>query len=839
MNVRFPAILLALVVLASSSNVSDGQTVWTAGVGDWFDPDNWSLDVPHSASGTSFDAIIANGGTAQLQAPGGNVRRLRVGASGGDGNLLIDAGTLVVTDDLHVNEGGFSSSMTVRNGSTVTAPDTVVGFSGGFHSTFTLSGAGTTYNSTTSFIAAQSSSGVGATVAVNGGAVLSSGTTSLGTGGLFSATVDGPGSRWSTTGAFAVGTGGNGTLFITNGGTVHVGTALSINSLSNVQLDGGTLRFNTISSGITRLSYASGTLQLAGNRDIILDGGLFDFYGAPRVIPAGKGLYIEGTTTIRQNQSLSVSGGTFTSQGLLTIGVLNSASGSLNISNGGTAVAGAGAIIDQFGFATVNGAGSSLSVAGNLQLAAVTRGDLIIQNGGSVYVGGAFSIGSSALFTLNGGSLRFNGYSRVTPTTQFIFAAGTIQLAGNRTIGSDAAILDFFGAAPNIPAGKALVVEGTAMLTPSAPVTLSGGTLSASTLLMTPGSRLANTVTTQAPGAMLALAGSMIDATGGDLTLGDATKVNGFYGAGALQTGQRTVTLLDANDAVFDSAALVTLGAGGSPGTLAAANGLTLDFGGNVTGFGMVDTPDSSTTPLINNGHISGASMAEPITLAGYVKGVGTLDNVDVTGTLAPGFSPATVTLGSVAYAGQLEIELGGTALGSFDRLEHTLGAGIAQLGGSLVVSLINGFVPAVGDTFEFLTATGGVNGTFAAETLPSLAGGLGWNVNYGADSVVLEVTAAPSFTADFDEDGDVDGDDLVQWRGDFGVNNLSDADSDGDSDGDDFLQWQRQLGSTSTVPVGTAVPEPTAFTLALLLACLATRNPHPQPFSLREKGAR
>ena len=147
------------------------------------------------------------------------------------------------------------------------------------------------------------------------------------------------------------------------------------------------------------------------------------------------------------------------------------------------------------------------------------------------------------------------------------------------------------------------------------------------------------------------------------------------------------------------------------------------------------------------------------------MKGVGTLDNVDVTGTFAPGFSPATVTLGSVAYAGQLEIELGGTALGSFDRLEHTLGAGIAQLGGSLIVSLINGFVPALGDTFEFLTANGGVNGTFAAETLPSLAGGLGWNVNYAANSVVLEVTAAPSFTADFDEDGDVDGDDLTEWQ--------------------------------------------------------------------------
>jgi hypothetical protein len=178
------------------------------------------------------------------------------------------------------------------------------------------------------------------------------------------------------------------------------------------------------------------------------------------------------------------------------------------------------------------------------------------------------------------------------------------------------------------------------------------------------------------------------------------------------------------------------------------------------------------------------------------------------------------VTLGSVAYAGQLEIELGGTALGSFDRLEHTLGAGVAQLGGSLNVSLLNDFEPSLGNTFEFLIATGGVNGTFAAETLPDLVGGLGWNVIYSTNSVVLEVVASPSFTADFDEDGDVDGDDLAEWRNDFGPTGGSDADDDGDSDGADFLAWQRQLGSIPAPPGAGAVPEPNGVTLTLIIAC-------------------
>ena len=80
-------------------------------------------------------------------------------------------------------------------------------------------------------------------------------------------------------------------------------------------------------------------------------------------------------------------------------------------------------------------------------------------------------------------------------------------------------------------------------------------------------------------------------------------------------------------------------------------------------------------------------------------------------------------------------------------------------------------------------------------------------------------VVNAPIYSADFDLDGDVDGDDLTQWEGDFGVNDLSDADGDGDSDGADFLAWQQQLGSVPTVAAASAVPEPRA----ILLLTMAT----------------
>ncbi|MDZ4657670.1 MAG: hypothetical protein SH868_08830 [Bythopirellula sp.] len=806
-----------LVFFFLATDTTCGQTLWTAGTGDWFDNNNWSLDVPNIASGTSFDAIIANGGTAQLQLPGGSVRRLRVGLVGGTGNLLIDGGTLNVTDDFHLNEGSAgSASVIVQNGSTVTALDTVVGFNSNHPTSFLIAGAGTAYTATNDFNVGRLGAGA-ASLTVDDGAVLTSVTSSIapfGSAPGSNATVTGAGSRWSTTGGFTVGSAVVGTLNILDQGTVHVGTALSIGATSNVNLNGGTLRFNTI-SGITRVNYISGTLQLAGNRDIIIDSGLFDFYGVSRIITSGKGLTVEGTTTIRQDKSLTVSGGTFTSQGLLTLGAPGFSSGDLFINSGGRVTADADVKLDTFGIATISDAGSSWTVAGSFQVSPTGgRGDLVISNQSSLYIGNTLSIGSSGFVTLNGGTIRFNGYSR-NPVGAFAYAAGTVQLGGNRTLGSDAAILDLFGASPTIPTSKALVVEGTAILTAAAPVTLSGGDLAAETVLMSPGSQITNTASAQVSGAMLALAGSVIDGTGGDLTMGDAAKVNGFYSAGTLQVGSSTVTLSDANDAVFDSSALVTIGVGGNPGTLAAANGLTLNFGGNITGHGTIDTLNDPAKPFINNGNLTGSSLAQPLTLAGYVKGVGTYDNVEFAGTFSPGFSPAKVNLGSASYNGTLEIEIGGLTPGSsgYDQLNHILGAGIAQLGGTLDVTLLGGFEPEVGNTFIVLTALGGVVGTFADVALPTLDTGLSWSLLYEPNAVLLEVIDIVN--GDFDGDGDIDGRDFLAWQR---------GESPDPFSAGDLAEWKANYGP-GPLAASVAVPEPkSSLLLAGLLLLVRTR---------------
>ncbi len=84
------------------------------------------------------------------------------------------------------------------------------------------------------------------------------------------------------------------------------------------------------------------------------------------------------------------------------------------------------------------------------------------------------TIGPNGTVNLSRGTLRFNGYSRADGST-FNFHSGTIQLGGNRSIGTDTLIEEKFGPVPTITTGKGLTVEGTATLLTA--LTVDGGTL--------------------------------------------------------------------------------------------------------------------------------------------------------------------------------------------------------------------------------------------------------------------------------------------------------------------------------------------------------------------------
>lgn len=112
-------------------------------------------------------------------------------------------------------------------------------------------------------------------------------------------------------------------------------------------------------------------------------------------------------------------------------------------------------------------------------------------------------------------------------------------------------------------------------------------------------------------------------------------------------------------------------------------------------------------------------------------------------GEVSPGASAGRLAIAgaySQGAAGTLAIELGGRAAGSGH--DQLVVSGNAALNGWLTVSLINGFAPALGDRFPILTA-GSSSGAFSSNSLPALAAGLAWKVQYGATGVDLVVGLA------------------------------------------------------------------------------------------------
>ncbi len=178
--------------------------------------------------------------------------------------------------------------------------------------------------------------------------------------------------------------------------------------------------------------------------------------------------------------------------------------------------------------------------------------------------------------------------------------------------------------------------------------------------------------------------------------------------------------------------------------------------------------------------------------------------------------------------AGSLELLAGANALfltdlNFMDESLVTLRIGDAQAGfgqiyvegetalaGELEVGLADTFSPSPGDSFSLLYAAGGVTGEFDTVTLPALDLGLLWDLEYGANEVVLALIE--TIPGDFDLDDDADGNDFLLWQRGGSPNPLSAS---------DLAAWQDSFGtvtrSTVAATAAAAVPEPTTGLLLVL----------------------
>lgn len=149
-------------------------------------------------------------------------------------------------------------------------------------------------------------------------------------------------------------------------------------------------------------------------------------------------------------------------------------------------------------------------------------------------------------------------------------------------------------------------------------------------------------------------------------------------------------------------------------------------------------TKISGSLNIISSGTTAGSvSIPADTSFIGTGTITGDLANA---GTVSPGASPGTINVTgdyTQESTGVLAMEIGGTTPDT--EHDQLLVSGTAALDGTLQVSLIESFIPSLGDSFTLMTYAS-QTGNFATENLPDLGPGLAWELTYGDNALTLTV---------------------------------------------------------------------------------------------------
>lgn len=164
----------------------------------------------------------------------------------------------------------------------------------------------------------------------------------------------------------------------------------------------------------------------------------------------------------------------------------------------------------------------------------------------------------------------------------------------------------------------------------------------------------------------------------------------------------------NANTGTESSTSLVTVS---GPGSTWNSNGIVIGNRVDPEGTPVPPTaPQVSGTVIVANGGVINSSVN--VFADGLLGGNGTLVGTIINsgGVIAPGLSPGVLTIDGdfLMDGGQLLIEIAGGDLGEFDILSVS---GLIEItGGEIFLDFLDGFAPAAGEIFSFLTAGGGVS---------------------------------------------------------------------------------------------------------------------------------
>ncbi len=404
------------------------------------------------------------------------------------------------------------------------------------------------------------------------------------------------------------------------------------------------------------------------------------------------------------------------------------------------------------------------SLSNSDEVRSLTSQDPINISGGTLAVDAASTVNNT--LALSGGTL--TGSGDLTVTTEFDLAGGFLSGAGklilgpgaqmNVTGGGDSRLIDSTaaGAAVNWTGGAltGINVQGPFNLVGSAAKVLSYGTVNLSgpgtsvwggtgTLSMGYGATFNNqagsTIDVQSPLSIL----SEVPTTGtapvftnaGTFRQTVTTGTTTFGTIGGILNYYTPVAFTNSGTVDVQTGTLSFLGGLSNSGDVIIAGALTATSGYNQTGGSTILAGGTLGAPNVNlnGGDLSGNGTvaANLNNTAGQINpgGLGTAGVIAITGNYIQGAS------------GALNIDIGGTGSGQFDRLTVS---GTATLNGTLNVNLINGFAPAVGNSFQIMTF-GSRSGDFASKNGLNLPNGLVFTPVYHPGDLTLIVVQAPA----------------------------------------------------------------------------------------------
>jgi hypothetical protein len=503
------------------------------------------------------------------------------------------------------------------------------------------------------------------------------------------------------------------------------------------------------------------------------------------VIISQAGITVTHSTGTDSINSLTLSDPLTISGGSLAIATDSTLNAALSVTGGSLALNGG----TLGGTATLtNASGGTLTVTSSTINAALANQGTLLEQGNSTF-GGTFSNAFNAILRVQGndftggsqltvGGFTNAGAVELTNVGSNTFSA-TLALSNNGTLTNTGSITTLGGSTPG--GGRTL----TALLNNQGTLTVDANGSTATTLNLAGTST--NSGTISVTGADLNLqnvTGSAMfsNAANGTITIA-ATRTMTIgsvafpsFNAGTLSGGTYNIagTLEFDNAAITTNAATVILDGTGAAaivdqsnnnalanfatnnGSFTLQNGralstpaftnagsLTIDGGSSQLTTAGAYTQTAGSTTLKNGGTLTPAGAGVNLT-AGALVGTGTIGGDLInSGTVNPGLSASagklTVTGAYTQNAGgTLNIKLGGTDPSAFDQLAVT---GSAALGGTLNVTLIPGFTPTDGNSFQVLPCAFST-GDFATKTGFSLGGGIFLRENF-ASGVTLQAFQA------------------------------------------------------------------------------------------------